>query len=509
MPLFQPRVPSRPLRLVLAALAVLLPALVGWGITLSTTYLGLRDEAEHALTDGGREMHAIFERSQHAARQVLPLAGQPCTDEAVYQLLHQVTTVLYVRTVNLARGDHLYCSSLFGRQVSDARLEGYAHGRALLMPGNNLTPDEPVLVWREPAAGDAAVLVGVSGGHLRSALRHGLLGQGVMLQVGPNWMDGKGRVHTGSIPHNLLFDMRQNDPLYPFSLVVSYDVDELLSAAWRAYEPMLVLLVLVGLFGAWGAYHWMSQPRAAGAVIERARARGEFVPYLQPLVSPVSGRWLGAEVLLRWRDGDQVLAPGAFIGAVEQSGSLDVITGDLMAATTAGLAGARLPAGFHLAFNVTATQLANPALVPLCRGLRARLGETVVPVLELTERETFDLAGHGGQLAELFALGVELALDDFGTGQSSLAYLSELHVHTLKIDRAFVDAIERDSLGKVVLDAVIALGQSLGLKLVAEGVETAAQRDYLAAAGVDVLQGYYFARPMPLADFVRQLPDHA
>ncbi len=508
MPLHQPRVPSRPLRLALAALAVLLPVLVGWGITVSTTYLGLRDDAGQALAEAGREVHAIFERSQHAARTVLPLAGQPCSDEVVHSLRHQVTTVLYVRTVSLARGDHVYCSSLFGRQVSDAKREGYADGRARLMPGNQLTPDIPVFVWREPAPGDAAVLVGVSGGHLSSAVRHGLLGQGVLLQVGPNWMDGKGRVHAGTIPHKLLFDMRQADPVYPFTVAVALDGDEILLAAWRAYEPMLVLLVLVGLFGAWGAYHWMSQPREAGELIERARARGEFVPYLQPLVCPQSGRWLGAEVLMRWRDGDRVLAPGAFIAEVEQSGSLGAITRDLMAATTSGLSGARLPAGFHLAFNVTASQLADPELVGLCRALREKLGDAVVPVLELTERETFDLAGHGGQLAELFSLGAELALDDFGTGQSSLSYLSELQVHTLKIDRSFVDAIERDSLGKVVLDAVIALGQSLGLKLVAEGVETAAQRDYLQAAGVDVLQGYYFARPMPLSDFVRQLPEH-
>lgn len=127
-------------------------------------------------------------------------------------------------------------------------------------------------------------------------------------------------------------------------------------------------------------------------------------------------------------------------------------------------------------------------------------------VLELTERELLEPTAQTHQLFEhLHRLGVLIAIDDFGTGHSSLGYLREFKVDILKIDQSFVGMIGGDALSGHILDSIIDLSNKLSLQIVAEGVETEAQRDYLVARQVDYLQGYLFAKPMPGPAFVEAL----
>jgi len=133
----------------------------------------------------------------------------------------------------------------------------------------------------------------------------------------------------------------------------------------------------------------------------------------------------------------------------------------------------------------------------------------VILVLELTERELIEPTATTHQLfAALHELGVMIAIDDFGTGHSSLGYLRQFNVDYLKIDQSFVAMIGADALSLHILDSIIELSAKLDLGIVAEGIETAEQRDYLAAKGVDFLQGYLFGRPMPSAEFVAALARH-
>jgi EAL domain-containing protein (putative c-di-GMP-specific phosphodiesterase class I) len=172
---------------------------------------------------------------------------------------------------------------------------------------------------------------------------------------------------------------------------------------------------------------------------------------------------------------------------------------------------ARWQAGgpLQVSVNISARQLGDPhfleRVMDILReeGLPAHLLE-----IELTETvlmENMEAGAH--TLHRLSQLGIRLAIDDFGTGYSSLAYLRQLPMRRLKIDRSFVKDLPRNEHSRTIVNAIVALAHGLGLHITAEGVETPEQADYLVRQGCDVLQGYLFAKPMPLAQFEALLAD--
>lgn len=227
--------------------------------------------------------------------------------------------------------------------------------------------------------------------------------------------------------------------------------------------------------------------------------------YLQPQVD-AQGVLRGAEALLRWyRPGDGWISPGEFIAVAEHSG-LIVPLGQWVLREACQLLAAWSgdPAMAHLtlAVNVSSRQFRQDDFV---RGVLQTLEETGADasrlVLELTESVLVDnIEGVASRMTALGAYGVSFALDDFGTGFSSLVYLQRLPLDELKIDQGFVRDIEVNANDLAIASTIVALGHGLGLRVVAEGVETAAQRDALIRAGCHHFQGYLFGRPMPAED---------
>jgi diguanylate cyclase (GGDEF)-like protein/PAS domain S-box-containing protein len=224
------------------------------------------------------------------------------------------------------------------------------------------------------------------------------------------------------------------------------------------------------------------------------------------------GRPFGAEALLRWTrpDDGESLSPGVFIPVAEETG-LILPLGDwvLRRACAQLVEWSRRPAmgELSLAVNVSARQFAQTDFVD---GVRAVLAETGADParlkLEITETLILeDLAATSAKLAELRAQGIRIAVDDFGVGYSSLAYLSRLPLDQLKIDQSFVSRLPEDGNDAMVAQTVIGMGRGLGMVVVAEGVETEAQRDFLMAHGCDAFQGYLIARPLPRAAFEAML----
>jgi diguanylate cyclase (GGDEF)-like protein/PAS domain S-box-containing protein len=244
---------------------------------------------------------------------------------------------------------------------------------------------------------------------------------------------------------------------------------------------------------------------ALEADLRCALLRGELSLQYQPQVDLRSGELVGLEALVRWHHPERGnVAPNFFIPLAEECG-LIVDMGDWVLQTAcrqirswsdAGLAPGRT------AVNISAVQLSRGRLLESVKGVLDATG--VAPAqLELEITESFVMLERElsfQSLADLRALGVRLSIDDFGTGYSSLAYLQQLKVHKLKIDMSFVREMLKNSGNAAIVKAVIALGQSLGLEVIAEGVEEAAQARYLRELGCDAMQGYLFSKPLSAED---------
>lgn len=260
-------------------------------------------------------------------------------------------------------------------------------------------------------------------------------------------------------------------------------------------------------------YQFFSPKLTAGAferlVMENALRgavmRNELVLHYQPQIDLASGTLTGVEALVRWQHPDLgLVSPGQFISLAEETGIIvDIGAWVLheacrqMAAWDA--AGFKVP---QVAVNLSARQIDRDQIVSTTDEALSKAGIGADRLeLEVTESMIMrDPEQALGVLGGLRVLGVALAIDDFGTGYSSLTYLRRLPLDRLKIDQSFVHDIGLDPNGEAIVRAVIALARSLGLRTVAEGIETQAQADFLAAEGCDIGQGYLFDKPLPAAN---------
>lgn len=239
--------------------------------------------------------------------------------------------------------------------------------------------------------------------------------------------------------------------------------------------------------------------------------RQELSIRLQPIVTAEAERIAGAELLLRWHPADGEISPAVFIPIAEMSGSIVAI--GLWVFTQACRVevdwrrrwGEKAPA--YLSVNISARQLNEESLVDdVQRVIRESGADPTRILLEVTETALMaDVDTNLRVLRRLANLGFRLAVDDFGTGYSSLAQLTRLPVNVLKIDRAFIDGIDRHRENRAVVRAVIGLGRALGLKMVAEGVENQSQLMELRALGCDYIQGYLFYRPLEENCFIETI----
>jgi EAL domain-containing protein (putative c-di-GMP-specific phosphodiesterase class I) len=239
--------------------------------------------------------------------------------------------------------------------------------------------------------------------------------------------------------------------------------------------------------------------------LRRALDRREFLLYYQPKVSVSTGAIVGVEALLRWRHPERgLVSPGEFMPVLEETG-LIVPVGEWVIETVCEQIRKWRGAGIDpktVAINLSARQFVERDLgVTIQRILEERGIAAGQIEFEITESSLMANTEESTRALEFLAnLGVGLSIDDFGTGYSSLGYLKRFPLDALKIDRSFVRDITTSADDATITRAVISMAHSLGLKVIAEGVETAEQITFLAEHGCDEFQGYYFSRPLPAED---------
>ncbi|MBD2538954.1 EAL domain-containing protein [Coleofasciculus sp. FACHB-SPT36] len=244
--------------------------------------------------------------------------------------------------------------------------------------------------------------------------------------------------------------------------------------------------------------------------LHHALERGEFVVYYQPQVNTTTGEITHVEALLRWQHPKfGLVSPGIFIPLAEETG-LIVPIGEWVLKTACTQNKAWHDAGFadlQVAVNLSARQFQEPDLVKMVTRILEETG-LEAPFLELEITETITMQNvefTRKTLSELHRLGVYISLDDFGTGYSSLTYLKKFPFHTLKIDKSFVRDLTSDPNDAAIITAIAALGKVLNLRLVAEGVETEAQKDFLQNLQCEQMQGYFFWRPQASEEITKIL----
>ncbi|MDA8261610.1 MAG: EAL domain-containing protein, partial [Actinomycetota bacterium] len=240
--------------------------------------------------------------------------------------------------------------------------------------------------------------------------------------------------------------------------------------------------------------------------LHRAVLNREFIAHFQPQITLEGRSIVGAEALVRWRrTPGGLVAPGEFLPTAESIGIISDIGRIMLEGACEVLsAWARNGVALTLSVNVSGHQLLAPGFTELVDELLAQSGfEPERLTLEVTETALMaDLEVATARMRRLRDLGVGLAIDDFGTGYSSLTYLRKLPFTEMKLDRSFISGLGSDAGDEAIVSSVVKLGQTFGIRTVAEGVETELQYSRLLAMGCDAAQGYLFGRPMPLQDLL-------
>ena len=255
---------------------------------------------------------------------------------------------------------------------------------------------------------------------------------------------------------------------------------------------------------------YLSEKVSLQAALEHAVPDNQLKIYLQPRVHAMSGHLAGFEALLRWQHPELgLISPERFIPLAEES-NLIIDVGNWVAARTCELIAQWRDEGktlYPISVNVSARKLKTPEFRASLNAKMRELGILSSQIaIELTEST---MVGEDKQVQQelrmLESMGLKLMIDDFGTGYSSLAQLQRMRVDVLKIDQGFVQNLSSGSQGRVLCEAMVQIGRTLGISVVAEGVETQEQLQLLQAMGCDEVQGFLIARPMPAEQAVRLL----
>lgn len=259
---------------------------------------------------------------------------------------------------------------------------------------------------------------------------------------------------------------------------------------WGSLISLLLGGILMG--GYWLIRNYRN---SIEGLIEKGIRDNEFLPYYQPIIDSRTRKAVGYEVLLRWQKGHELISPDLFIYAAESTGLIVKITNSIIQKVLMDLK--HLPPSHWVSINLVAEHIETQQLSTLLQSLNWPEHQRIK--FELTERIPItDLVMASEEITLLMEKGYQFKIDDFGTGYGGFSYLQHLHIRSIKIDKMFVDTIETDDVKKSVLDSIIASAKAGNIELIAEGAETLNQVDYLAQQGVYLIQGYVYAKPMPI-----------
>ncbi|CAB3650036.1 EAL domain-containing protein [Achromobacter pestifer] len=512
------RVPSW--RYLPVAFALVFPVLlcVGW------TWLHAKSEQRGAAEAAAKivriQVENVLTQAWSLLDRVAELTPKPCA-EVLPVLQRWGALNPYFRSLILANDDHIYCSSVLGEvdfNVGEFRrwsIDVSPDRWLFSVAGTPLAPDRPAILLGRPGVPGYSGAVAVDGRYILDLLNAvATLGDyRLELTVGDGAPIRSDSWNASNGLSELVYrGITRNNGLVALSINVLAPSESLVAAWQKLMLAYLPAALLIGAGLAFAAYRLQVNRLSFKEQLRRAMRANEFQVYYQPVYGQHTGQCEGVEALMRWnRPGVGLVRPDIFIAAAEAEGMIIPLTQHLLRLIERDVQTWNVPPGFHIGVNIAPEHLSSTELLPDIQAFKAKIAErSPLIVLEITERSLISDNGQARRnIDALRAEGVRVAIDDFGTGHCSLSYLQKFPVDYLKVDKGFVHAIQPTGEEAPVLDVIITLAHRLNLAVVAEGVETQAQFDYLTSRGVTFIQGYLFARPMSSAEFVPWHAEHS
>lgn len=454
-----------------------------------------------------RNLNVMLKEAQHATQLAMQLADNECDTEGQYRLGTEAALQPHLRTIAILKRYAVWCSSLPGNRVLLVNSSALPESSLLLVPSGSTVNGLPVLLYQTNYAG-SRIIVSISDSHIRDALDVPLNGVKYSLRVGDRILSLSGDVVTGVDSSKKVLTVKAPD--YPFAIQFNSPPLFSLTRLFNRAGGLLLFLLIISSLPAYILQRYLSRDISPEESLRTAIYRNDIIPYYQPVVSGKEGSLRGVEVLARWKHPQSgFISPASFIPLAEKSGLIIPLTQNLMRQVAAHMnsISTLLPEGFHVGINFSASHIDASTFVEEClRYKRSFIRQDLNLVIEVTEREPLHIDEHLVKtLNELHEIGFAIALDDFGTGYSGLSYLQALHIDYIKIDQSFVARVNASEDSTVILDSVLELAKKLSISIVAEGVETQEQLDYLTRNHIKFLQGFYFYKPTPFKELVKVL----
>lgn len=303
-----------------------------------------------------------------------------------------------------------------------------------------------------------------------------------------------------------IFESFTTSMRYPMTVRISVPN----TALWQTYQDFFIygntgglVMGAIVIFGAWVAARRFDGPERE---LADALRKGQFIPYYQPVIDLRTGRLIGCEALVRWRKPNgSIIPPSQFITIAEMSGQIFDITRAVMRKGLEDLeeAYASRP-HLKVSYNLVAGHFDTLEIVQDVRNIYENSRMSMKQItFEVTERQQLpNMTRARIVISRLQELGAQVAIDDVGTGHGGLSYLLKLGVDQMKIDKMFIDAIGTDRYSTAIIDSLVRLADEMSMDLVAEGVETLEQVEYLRDKGVYAAQGYIFSPPLPAKSYL-------
>jgi sensor c-di-GMP phosphodiesterase-like protein len=460
----------------------------------------------------------VTAEAESSLRELAPYDGTPCTPEHLQMMREVEEQHRYIRSVAWTDGDKIRCSSLRG--VADGMLpqpqwsyrtgftawhtevgkRGNERRMLNIRLGQHIVMIDPRFYLDIVPLDDTIELAVLESSDGAIIARWPLADQGLVTAAlfrDPGTPFFENRYYVVDRSHR-----------YPIAVVAYEPKDRIRPDLAARLKTLLLPALLASALITWILFYWRRKLRTPrNALLEGIRRR-QFAAWLQPIVELRTERCVGAEALVRWTLSDgTVVAPDTFIPMAESLGLIQPITDLVIESVASGVGGLLAQRrDLHVSINVTRDDLISSRVLQTLRASFAKHDVQPGQIwFECIERAFIDAGQCGPVLQGYRDAGHKIFIDDFGTGYSNLAYLQDLPVDGIKIDKSFVNALATGAEVNAIVPHIIGIAHELGLSMVAEGVESEAQADYLRERGVQFAQGWLYAKAMPAAQFVQWL----